>query len=143
MTELELYHYGIKGQKWGVRRYQNPNGSLTPAGKERQNKTVASNKEATVVKGTRLYRVSANEKSDASSDKMYVSTSKESGDYYVTKLGSGKIYNQGKAFVQEYVTTKELRLPDKKTMEKIELGLLNDKQVQKELIDSLMKKRNL
>jgi GNAT superfamily N-acetyltransferase len=30
-----LYHYGIKGQKWGVRRYQNPDGSLTEAGKKR------------------------------------------------------------------------------------------------------------
>lgn len=35
MTELELYHYGIKGQKWGTRRYQNKDGSLTPAGKQR------------------------------------------------------------------------------------------------------------
>lgn len=31
----ELVHWGIKGQKWGVRRYQNPDGSLTPAGKKR------------------------------------------------------------------------------------------------------------
>lgn len=31
----ELYHYGIKGQKWGRRRYQNPDGSLTPEGKKR------------------------------------------------------------------------------------------------------------
>lgn len=36
----ELYHAGIKGQKWGVRRYQNPDGSLTPAGKRRYNKSV-------------------------------------------------------------------------------------------------------
>jgi len=31
----ELYHHGIKGQKWGVRRFQNKDGSLTLAGKKR------------------------------------------------------------------------------------------------------------
>lgn len=31
----ELYHHGTKGMKWGVRRYQNKDGSLTPAGKKR------------------------------------------------------------------------------------------------------------
>lgn len=31
----ELYHHGIKGQKWGVRRYQNEDGTLTYAGKVR------------------------------------------------------------------------------------------------------------
>ena len=31
----ELVHYGVKGQKWGRRRYQNKDGSLTPAGRER------------------------------------------------------------------------------------------------------------
>ena len=34
-TEEMLMHYGIKGQKKGRRRYQNPDGSLTPAGKLR------------------------------------------------------------------------------------------------------------
>lgn len=33
--ENELYHHGILGQKWGVRRFQNPDGSLTSAGKKR------------------------------------------------------------------------------------------------------------
>lgn len=34
----ELYHAGVKGMKWGVRRYQNKDGSLTPAGKKRYDK---------------------------------------------------------------------------------------------------------
>ena len=33
--ETELYHYGIKGQKWGVRRFQRKDGTRTPAGKKR------------------------------------------------------------------------------------------------------------
>lgn len=34
-NKTELYHWGIKGQKWGVRRYQDKDGSLTAAGKKR------------------------------------------------------------------------------------------------------------
>lgn len=35
VESTELMHYGIKGQKWGVRRYQNRDGSLTAAGTKR------------------------------------------------------------------------------------------------------------
>ena len=39
---LELYHYGIKDMKWGIRRYQNEDGSLTDLGRERYKSGVSS-----------------------------------------------------------------------------------------------------
>lgn len=36
MEDSVLMHYGIKGQKWGVRRYQNPDGTYTDLGKKRR-----------------------------------------------------------------------------------------------------------
>lgn len=38
-----LAHHGILGQKWGVRRYQNPDGTLTEEGKRRYGKSIYNN----------------------------------------------------------------------------------------------------
>lgn len=35
MYQNELYHHGVKGQQWGIRRYQNADGSLTSQGRQR------------------------------------------------------------------------------------------------------------
>ena len=51
MNELDTYlaHHGIKGQKWGVRRYQNPDGTLTAEGRKR-NGLAPAKKESSVKK---------------------------------------------------------------------------------------------
>lgn len=52
-TASYIMHYGILGQKWGVRRYQNPDGSLTPEGRMRLQK---SEYEIAKKSQTKLYR---------------------------------------------------------------------------------------
>lgn len=43
MNDNYLMHHGIKGQRWGVRRYQNADGSLTSAGLKRAKKDAKKN----------------------------------------------------------------------------------------------------
>ena len=66
----ELRHQGIKGQKWGVRRFQNKDGSLTPNGKKRygaddyKNTLDKVNSAGKIVDEVRKYNNSAQKSSD-------------------------------------------------------------------------------
>ena len=59
--ENELIHWGVKGQKWGVRRYQNKDGSLTAAGKRRQKNWSEDAIEASNLKKKKLNQMSNSE----------------------------------------------------------------------------------
>ena len=78
-------HHGIKGQKWGVRRYQNKNGSLTALGKA---------------------RVSGKEQE-------YDETIKRREDFYRSRNYRG--YDEAKELIQKYGDTpyKDLETPDR------------------------------
>ena len=56
----ELYHYGVKGQKWGFRRFRTKSGKLTPAGKKRNASSVENpNKKKSVKKAVIIGSVAA------------------------------------------------------------------------------------
>ena len=57
MNNNELQHWGIKGQKWGVRRFQNKDGSLTSAGRKRQ-KMSDDAREANAIKKKKVSEMS-------------------------------------------------------------------------------------
>ncbi len=79
----ELYHHGIKGQKWGVRRYQNPDGSLTAAGKKR------------IHRDSKIYKNKYKRTSDAVND--YYTDLRKQNDYQNPQTGNRiLIYNRAK-----------------------------------------------
>ena len=91
----EIYHHGIKGQKWGVRRFQNKDGSLTTAGKERyyvdndSGTAITKNSDGsyTVPTGFKFNRVGQQTLDVNKSGVLYVSYGKEDAARYVKSLG--------------------------------------------------------
>lgn len=72
---MELYHHGIKGQKWGVRRYQYADGTYTPAGKKRYQVNNSSNrvKNVTTIKSMHVKEL-VNSARTQITGKQYVDT---------------------------------------------------------------------
>lgn len=91
----ELCHHGILGMKWGVRRYQNKDGSLTSAGKKRRELNFNENDRIVVKKGTEVQRITDN-KSEVNSGKAYISFKELDNLKYVAEAGDDGLYWTGK-----------------------------------------------
>lgn len=87
----ELFHHGIKGQKWGKRRFQNNDGSLTPAGKARY----ASKEEKRAAKiDSRIEKLEARKKANKSVYKAQQISAKSRFSKNEKKLASASAYNK-------------------------------------------------
>ena len=90
----ELYHHGIKGQRWGIRRYQNLDGTLTPAGRERYGSDVSSISEKKLQRqNMRLL----------SNNRTYPS---KQGEEMVKFLKSNKAKELGETFIKNLASTR-------------------------------------
>lgn len=114
----ELYHHGIKGQKWGVRRFQEKDGSLTPAGKERyyvesDKKEIQNDaKSSTIPKGFKFNRVGQASLDVNQSGALYVSSGKADVTRYMRTLGPtpiGKLLGTAATHVQHIEVKENLK----------------------------------
>lgn len=92
-SDGELYHAGIKGMRWGVRRFQNPDGTLTAAGKKRQAKEASKSDDH--VEASRIKKKKISEMSNSELKKLNERTRLEQ-EY--SRLNKGPI-RKGWAFV--------------------------------------------
>lgn len=99
-----LMHYGVKGMKWGVRRFQNKDGSLTEEGAERYRDDVY------LKKGTVVKRVSTTRDDPTYDNKKYVSINQEDHDAWDSYIGGAYLKRNMATWSQTYITTKDLKV---------------------------------
>lgn len=149
-TEYILVHHGIKGMRWGVRRYQNKDGSLTPLGRkhlaENGIRTEENLGEKTIPKGTKMYRATPYEKDGSTSKSAYVTYLDTDRNMYK----SGSIVNQyadkesgdNSVYEHEFELKTDIRIPSLKTVREIENRLISDienrKEIAKAFVESCM-----
>ena len=144
----DLRHHGIKGQKWGVRRFQNKDGSLTPAGEKRyyveSDKRITDNndgKSSTIPKGYKFNRVGQANMDINSAGALYVSSGKADATRYMRALGPtliGKLMGQYGTTIQHIEVKENLKKASDKETAKITLDILeSNPKILKELNESL------
>lgn len=99
--ENELYHHGIKGQRWGIRRYQNKDGSLTPAGRKRVAKLESEYSRLT---GKKTDGLSNNTHGSSSSSKTK-NISEMSNEEIQDRIDRIRLENTLKSLTPEHVST--------------------------------------
>lgn len=113
-----IAHYGIKGQKWGIRRYQNKDGSLTTAGIRRY----GVENSRTLRSGTKIQNISRDDLSSTSNSNSYKSKRLYSSytDYdktgYVDLMGNWQY--GGKGMKNTFLVKKDIKIASERDVVK-------------------------
>lgn len=121
----ELAHYGILGQKWGVRNYQYRDGTLTPEGRIRYNRSIQGEKKAAKNVRRDLNRL---DKRWAKSNYQYdlSNTLADRMNKRIKKKQSGIATEKQKAKLNEYDIRSKTAKARKKAIEKEQLAIIRE-----------------
>lgn len=133
MHNNELYHHGIKGQRWGVRRYQNKDGTLTEEGQKHWNNLYRPDRKVTsktniltgeigvIKKGTEILRITSSDNETIDNKRKYAVLKDEKndlGNYQDTEAD-----RDHPTYIDSYRVTKDLKVA---TAEKVISDLLEE-----------------
>lgn len=126
-TENTLKHHGIKGQKWGVRRFQNKDGTLTSAGKKRY----SDDDDVIMKKGETGKHVSGERRVYLNKKETYLYDPNNEHDRQVYEGAYAKYIELGKGFtnqyIHEYKFKKDLVSPSAEKRVEIFIDMYRDK----------------
>lgn len=141
-----IYHHGVLGMKWGVRRYQNKDGSMTAAGKaryyEESDKTIWVNRDgsSTIPPGFKFNRVGKATLDINQSGGLYVSYGKEDAARYVRAFGQtpvAKLLGTAGEAVQHISVKEAMKIPsNEQTAKEIAKLLLSNEKLFKNFNES-------
>lgn len=120
-----LAHHGIVGQKWGIRRYQNPDGSLTPEGKLRYRNTF---KDDSVLSSAKNQKLSSKK----------IKKAMQIRNNYVKHLGEELGIKNGKAIKKKELNAKDADVNIKTGSKLTHISTADSKQLNSELSDRPM-----
>lgn len=101
-----LEHHGILGMKWGIRRYQNPDGTLTAEGKERYSNIPADSR--IIPKGTAVYRIADSVSDPTYGRRKYVSLTKDDHQKWKNEIGDYNISRGIRQYDIRYKTVEDI-----------------------------------
>lgn len=144
-----LYHHGIKGMRWGIRRYQNKDGTLTPEGKQRLAekgiRTEENLSDKIIPKGTKMYRVTAYEKDTTETASKYVSYIDVDRKLYKSGMDIKRYAGKdpkSDVYEHEFELKEDLNVPSLTTVRQVEKQVLANKarkqEVGKAYVETLM-----